>query len=92
MKVKLLKKVRKQYSIDRVDDIGSNPTTLLEIQKEIYGLPFYLAKRETFWSCNIIPVKSFELGIDAILESIHDEYGKKTKEIKPKITKVWYNK
>ncbi len=53
MKAKLLKKVRKRYSITKVEDLGSHPPEILKDYAEHLGLPFYYLEDEKgvqgFW-------------------------------------------
>ncbi len=44
MKVKLLKRVRKRFSIEKVTDIGTQPTSLHRYGERNFGLPFYTIK------------------------------------------------
>lgn len=42
MKTRLLKKIRKRYTITRIDEIASNACSSFRDAKKLLGLPFYV--------------------------------------------------
>lgn len=90
MKAKLLKKVRKRFSISRIDDIGSHPIDKYKTAKKEYGCPFYLIEdKEDFRQCLNIR-KTEEEAKKLLLEIILKTYSKDFKYRKTKSTKIWY--
>lgn len=95
MKVKLLKKVRKRYSIERIDFVSKryivdNPDSMISFYGAQNIYPIYQLidndGYDTYTSIN------YQIIYDKLLESIRRSYVKdNTKKNIIKITKIWYN-
>ena len=88
MKIKLLKKVRKRFSIYKIDRIGGNSIPYLKSFVEDYGLPIYRLKYKKAF---INYYKNYDKAIEEIIKmvrSFYPELGSK----KEMSTKVWWNK
>ena len=93
MKVKLLKKIRKRYSITRVDELASNPSDLHIYAKKECGLPFYLLKvTETLLDFHVEVFKTFEEARNKLCKWIISDYGEKFRHRDQKSSKVWWVK
>jgi hypothetical protein len=92
MKVKLLKKVRKRYSIHKVNEIGElSPTFILECYEELNQLPFYYLTdndNEDYIGYST----SYDNIYEFLVTKIHKTYlaRMKRKDKKTQIDKVWY--
>jgi len=91
MKVKLLKKIRKRYSIVRYDDIGTSPSDWIKECKDKIGVPFYvLYDKQT--SLGLRNTASFEYSylVKRIGDYVRRDYTHKIKNRRQKTEKVWY--
>jgi hypothetical protein len=89
MKAKLLKKVRKRYSIVRIDELSSNPTEMELWAVKHRGLPFY--RLTDYNDCAIKYFKTEEESITVLKLWIIADYGEKFRHKDTKQTKVWYS-
>lgn len=90
MKTRLLRRIRKECEILRVDrpSMGDSVSDLTEQSyARQFGLPFYLVTNGHF----LCGRKSFSRCIDVILDHARKKYAHKMKKKRGKITKVWYN-
>ena len=96
MKVKLLKKVRKQFSIHKIVKLSKYP-----ISEELtfdYNLPFYKIVEDPNYSSYplryIIPRVSYKLTLhdskDVILRWIREDYHRLKKHTPSTYKKVWF--
>ena len=92
MKAKLLKKVRKHFVIERVDELASNASkTKIEFAKE-YGLPFFECYDITdSWTGRDGLTKTKEDAVEIIRQWIRGDFYEKFKHKPEKKEKVWYN-
>lgn len=91
MKVKLLKKVRKRYSIIRVDKVTRSSNENFNIFKEDWGLPFYYVKDNydswTCWDYSKTKKEALANLSKLITKDYRDKFIKKEKTT----SKVWWN-
>ena len=93
MKTKLLKKIRKRYSITRIDELASNAGNVYVGAKHYHGLPFYvLEDAKDDWDIDRKFFKTFEEAREMLCEWIIFDYGEKFRHKPEKSTKVWWNK
>lgn len=95
MKVKLLKKVRKRYSIERIDFVNDrfiidNPNSMITHYALTKCFPIYQLidniRYDTYTSID------YQTIYDKLLESIRKSYVRDNKKKNIiKITKIWYN-
>ena len=91
MKVKLLKKVRKRYSITRVDELASNAGECYCHIAKSYGLPFFvLNDNEDCFGWRDGYYKTLDEAITRLSKVIQKDYGEKFRHSDGKQTKVWY--
>jgi len=90
MKVKLLKKVRRRFKLQYIEHVNySEFSTQYAIFKEIGFKPFYFAyDNETEYSCTYHEEK--QPCLDWILKKVKNEYTRKIKGDRNKITNVIY--
>lgn len=92
MKVKLLKKVRKRYSIIKVTKLGTNPNINELEGKRIFGLPFYVLMDKKFYTnYNKLYSKTYNGSYNKLKEWIWGEYGGNFKNKNMGHTKVWWS-
>lgn len=91
MKIRLLKKIRKRYEINRIDELASNATEIERIAENENGLPFY----------ELVDIKDYRWGYyslhrtlqsakDTLLEVVLEQYSEKFRHKDGKRTKVWH--
>ena len=93
MKHKLLKKVRKRYSITRIDKLASNAGNVYTYCADTLGLPFYVLEDAVDWTG--IHTKFYETFDDArehLCRWIVADYGEKFRHKPGKQVKVWWEK
>ena len=92
MKTRLLKKIRKRYSITRVDWPDSN-NNVFKAAASLYGLPFFILedKRSEF-SIHDMFYKTFEEAYAQLCKTVLEDYAEKFRHVEGKSTKVWWNK
>ena len=91
MKVKLLKKVRKRYSITRVDKLASNSGDVYSKIAETKGLPFFvLIDNEDSFCWRTRYYKTFDEAKANLWLWILHAYGEKFRHKDGKEIKVWY--
>lgn len=89
MKVKLLKKVRKRFSIEKITSPPNRESLLLDYWK-IYNSPFYILRDENnSWRClpnrEIAPLK------ELLIKWIFSDYSDERNHYKPaNKVKVWW--
>ena len=95
MKAKLLKKIRNQYRITKVSDLGTKPTYRDLYYESILGLPYFYitdGKYDLEDSKRIITFKTLQQAKDTILDFIREDYTELIK-FKPVILEhVWPDK
>jgi hypothetical protein len=90
MKVKLLKKIRKNYIITRVDELPSNPSDCMDDAKIEFGLPFYmLAMVDDPYSFPSYH-KNFDIAREELWKLIFNKYGEKFRHKDGKSEIVWW--
>jgi hypothetical protein len=91
MKTRLLKKVRKRYTITKVNEVGINASKEYQTIEEIYDLPFYRLD-DTKYSNGYFPKYSFFKTFDEAIKKLNCwiiiDYGKQFKRECP--SKVWW--
>lgn len=91
MKVKLLKKVRKRYSIARIDELASNAGNVYKGMGKSLGLPFFvLEDQNDSFGYQTEFFKTFEEARDKIIEWVISDYGEKFRHKDEVSEKVWY--
>ena len=91
MKSKLLKRIRKRYSIHKVSELPSNADDDLINAEEDLGLPFYIVRDKGGWhgeSCH----KELNDAKDKILSIVLIGYSEQFRHKPGKIEKVWWVK
>lgn len=90
MKAKLLKRIRKQYSIVRYDYIGSDATEFEVFASREVGLPFYILFEDGYsFGCLNVWDKEKQPLIDTILKRVRKKWRTKLKPTKTKCQQVW---
>jgi hypothetical protein len=102
MKVKLLKKIRKRFSIIKVEELSSNPTYYDLVREAKLGLPYYVVDDNEFDTLQkdifstFAPLqgvyKTHEKAINALHRNIVSLYSEKFRHKDSKETKVWWIK
>lgn len=94
MKTKLLKKIRKRFSIIKVDELGSSPCCFYEKCYKKYGLPFfYIQDKELrFFSEYEDGFKTIEDAMDALSKTIVNIYSESFRHKDDICSIVWYKK
>lgn len=89
MKVKLLKKIRKRYTIIRIDELASNAGELYVYRSQQFGLPFFvLSDDEDYFGFYATYAEARE----SLCKWIIQDYTEKFRHKNGKETKVWYPK
>ena len=92
MKTKLLKKIRKEWAIYRIDSVG-NSNLYNKIASEL-SLPFYVSSEveASVFGHDDMYHKTFQDAKDRILEEVKSKYEPIFRKDKctPKMTKVWH--
>lgn len=92
MKVKLLKKIRKEFSIERIDKLGSGDGEVMEAIADELGLPFYLVSypdsKYAFYCTNTFA--TLKEAKERVMQKIMSRYKDKFRGTKRKSTKVWW--
>jgi hypothetical protein len=94
MKTKLLKKVRKNFEIIRIDKLASNAEEYKICATKKLGLPFFIVYNKSHidsYRYGIV-FKTFQEAKNYILNIILITYKEKFKHDDGKQEKVWYNK
>lgn len=87
MKTKLLKKVRKRFSIVRYDELPSNPDIIFRYYKKLYGLPFYVIfNGDDDVTCR----NNYIDAVDALIEIVVNNYSEQFRHSNGKTKKVWW--
>ena len=91
MKVKLLKKVRKRYTITRVDKNGRQASDLYQAVEDQLGLPFFVMEdTHDYFGYHAKFVKTFEEARIKLVERIVLDYKYKFKNKNQVSSKVWW--
>lgn len=90
MKTRLLKKIRKRYSITRVDSLSSKPISWEKAYKDELGLPYHKLYDSEDEYLDIF--KTYDACYEILKKWIIKDYGEKFRHKPGKETKVWYNK
>lgn len=89
MKTKLLKKIRKQYEIVKVEKIASDAGSAQQNMVEEYGLPFYiLYDYTTGWGDKYC--KDYNDAHEKLMDKILNRYSEKFRHNDGVYKKVWY--
>jgi hypothetical protein len=92
MKVKLLKKIRKRYSITRIDTLASNEGEIYSWYAINWGLPFFvLDDNEDCFGVRTKFYKTYDSTRAKLCKWIIADYTDKFRYIDGKQTKVWYS-
>lgn len=93
MKVKLLKKVRKRYLIERIDNIGTRPSFSLQYWKEELGCPFFIVTdTHEMMGFRTQAFKNKDASLNRVVQLVRLDYKEKFKNKNLNKTKVWYEK
>ena len=94
MKAKLLKKIRKRYSIIKHNKLASNPTMEENNAESEFGLPFYALQDHEIRNSIIFTkyFKSFEEARERLDKWIISDYGEKYRHKEAVTQKLWYKK
>lgn len=92
MKAKLLRKIRKQYSIERVDELESDASPFLKVEAEFWKLPFYIVYHpgDCFWLKSYQISRSLEGAKSFIWRDVLSRYKEKFRHKPRKSAKVWW--
>jgi len=99
MKVKLLKKVRKKFVIEKINKLGSNPEPYLLEFKYKLREPFYVIRSVNadeggdfdFLYSYFDAAQNLKEAKDILLKFILDKYSEKYRHKDTEKEKVWYN-
>jgi hypothetical protein len=91
MKTKLLKKVRKRYSITEVTKLASHDTDFYSDFAKKYGLPFYVVN-DSNSEYRLRIYKEFEGARRRIIDMAICDYENRIKNKPRKEQKIWYIK
>ena len=91
MKAKLLKIVRKRYSISKITDLGTNASDVYQAIANELGLPFYAVDDDrNGFGIRSFYYKSFDDAYCYLQKMIRKDYAHKVKHRKLKYETVWY--
>lgn len=90
MKTRLLKKIRKRYSITKVEELASDACSEYRNAKVEFGMPFYVLEDSEWFTGEIY--KSFDEAKDRLSKWIIKDYGEQFRHKPEKSTKVWWSK
>jgi len=91
MKTRLLKKVRKRYTITKIDELASNAGNVYEAVKEEYGVPFYvLDDAQDGFGIHTKFFKTFDEAREKLCKCIASDYREKFRHKDEKSSKVWW--
>ena len=102
MKTKLLKKIRKRFSITRIDVLASDANAIKVDAKKKYGLPFFyiedsfydddpsLSLQYFFLYKRMMTYKTYNEALGALISMIHDYYYEDFKHKNEVNQKVWW--
>lgn len=91
MKTKLLKKVRRRYSITRIDSLATNASCVLTANSAKFGFPFYVVNDHNHL-CLMRSMchKTYNQCIESLLDMIVHDYSDIVGRTKADSTKVWW--
>jgi len=95
MKTKLLKEVRKRFSIVRYDSLATNANTVEISAFRRYGFPFFVVEidKEDGWPfCRFLFYGSYSESYESMQKEIHSCYFERFKHKDAKTTKLWWKK
>jgi hypothetical protein len=95
MKIRLLKKIRKRYSIIRVDKLASDADEFMIHSKNFWGLPFFVLRDNNgdgVFDNRTQAYGDLQDAKNKIVKYVVSDYREKFRHINGKQTKVWYNK
>jgi hypothetical protein len=95
MKAKLLKKVRKRFSIIRIDELGSSPCSFYVKCNRMFGLPFFYIQDENqndYLLVFEVGFKTLEAAMIGLNQRIIRIYGESFRHKDEVYSKVWYKK
>jgi len=95
MKTRLLKKVRKEFSITRYDSIATNATEHEKYLKMIWKFPFFeviQCKNGSVLDYRSKYFQTYDEAYAQLIEWIQDKYFEKFKHKDANTTKVWWKK
>jgi len=91
MKVKLLKEIRKRYSIERIDSIRNNSNSVWKEFCDICGFPFYYFS-DSWNGWHNIPFKTYDEAYEQLLKRIKIDYSSYSTHGEDKSEKLWWIK
>lgn len=93
MKTRLLKKIRRRFSIIRIDELASDAGETLRHNAKTFGMPFFHLKDSwDSWGYCSIYFRTLEEAKTHLCKRIVKEYSEKFRHKDGKETKVWWNK
>lgn len=93
MKVRLLKKVRKQFTIDKIESLGSNPDNLTEYYAGLHGLPFFrVYDDEDCFGYDISGFRTLPEAVEDVRKRILKRYSEKFRHKDVNRIKAWWVK
>ena len=91
MKVKLLKKIRKRFSIIKVNERPSDPNHFTNRYTGNYKTPFfYLTDEKDVFNVKLMYSSGYDIVYNEMLRRIRKSYTHKVKKNNGQITKVWW--
>lgn len=91
MKTRLLKKVRRRYSITRIDSLSTNADCILIANSYELGFPFYIVNdHHHLYHIRSKCHKTYNECIESLLEMIVHDYSDAVGRTKTTSTKVWW--
>lgn len=93
LKVKLLKKTRKRYSIYKIEQVASNASEWDKDNEKKLGLPYYELvdhDRESHFYSRRTASKDITMLKDEIVNYVIKDYGEKFRHVDTIAKKVWY--
>ena len=91
MKTKLLKKIRKRFTITKVHQLASNACPTYKAAEEEFGLPFFvLTDKEDAFGLFTRFYGTYEESVEKLNVWIISSYGEKFRHKDSKESKVWW--
>ncbi len=92
MKTRLLKKIRKRFSIIRIDELASDDIQTFHDNAKVLGMPFFQFKDRWDFGYGSRYFRTFEEAKAHLYKRITQEYSEKFRHKDGKETKLWWNK
>jgi hypothetical protein len=91
MKTKLLKKIRKRYTIIKIDELASNACNFYKDAKNEYGFPFFVLRdNKNNWELLSQCSKDFKEARENLCKWIISDYSEKFRHKDEVSSKVWW--